>query len=102
VLVAASRDEGFGIPLVEAMALGVPVVASDIPVFREVAGSHARTFALAGGADSLAHALSEHRAHPPELAVLEAARQHALSFTWAAVAGRLWPVLESLAATRRP
>jgi glycosyltransferase involved in cell wall biosynthesis len=37
-LVTASHDEGFGIPLVEAMALGTPVVVSDIPVFREVGG----------------------------------------------------------------
>jgi len=37
-LVSGSRDEGFGLPLVEAMALGTPLVVSDIPVFREVGG----------------------------------------------------------------
>lgn len=30
--------EGFGMPLVEALMLGVPVIASDLPVFREIAG----------------------------------------------------------------
>jgi len=37
-LLATSRREGFGWPLVEAMACGTPVVASDLPVFREVGG----------------------------------------------------------------
>jgi glycosyltransferase involved in cell wall biosynthesis len=37
-LVSASRDEGFGLPLVEAMGVGTPLVVSDIPVFREVGG----------------------------------------------------------------
>lgn len=37
-LIAASEDEGFGLPLIEAAARGVPVLMRDIPVFREVAG----------------------------------------------------------------
>ncbi|QWL32283.1 glycosyltransferase family 4 protein [Rathayibacter toxicus] len=40
-VVGTSRDEGFGIPLVEAMSLGTPIVVSDIPIFREVGGDAA-------------------------------------------------------------
>jgi glycosyltransferase involved in cell wall biosynthesis len=36
--VHASSFEGFGYPLVEAMSFGLPVLCSDIPVFREIAG----------------------------------------------------------------
>jgi glycosyltransferase involved in cell wall biosynthesis len=38
-LLFPSIEEGFGIPLAEALALGVPAIASDIPVFREVGGA---------------------------------------------------------------
>ena len=37
-LLFPSRAEGFGLPLIEAFGLGVPVIASDLPVFRELAG----------------------------------------------------------------
>jgi glycosyltransferase involved in cell wall biosynthesis len=43
-LIAASKGEGFGLPLIEAAQHGVPVLARDIPVFREVAGDHAFYF----------------------------------------------------------
>lgn len=42
-----SRYEGFGLPLIEAMSRGCPIVASDIPSTREVAGEAVLTFALA-------------------------------------------------------
>ncbi len=35
-LVSLSRAEGYGLPLVEAMSVGTPVVATDMPIFREV------------------------------------------------------------------
>ena len=44
VLLAASEGEGYGLPLVEAAALGLPVLARDLPVFREVAGEGAEFF----------------------------------------------------------
>ena len=43
-LVAASEDEGFGLPLIEAAQHKIPIIARGIPVFREVAGEHAFYF----------------------------------------------------------
>jgi glycosyltransferase involved in cell wall biosynthesis len=43
-LIAASEGEGFGLPLIEAARHGIPIIARDIPVFREVAGDHALYF----------------------------------------------------------
>jgi glycosyltransferase involved in cell wall biosynthesis len=44
-LIAASKGEGFGLPLIEAAQRGLPILASDIAVFHEVAGSSASYFA---------------------------------------------------------
>jgi glycosyltransferase involved in cell wall biosynthesis len=43
-LLAASEGEGFGLPLIEAARYGLPILARDLPVFREVAGDHAYYF----------------------------------------------------------
>jgi glycosyltransferase involved in cell wall biosynthesis len=56
LLVLPSRREGFGLPLTEAMAHGLPVVASDVPVLREVGGDAAR-YVPPGDASALAAAI---------------------------------------------
>jgi glycosyltransferase involved in cell wall biosynthesis len=38
IVISTSEREGFGLPVAEALAAGTPVVISDIPIFREVAG----------------------------------------------------------------
>lgn len=43
-VIVASLGEGFGLPLIEAAGHGTPVIARDLPVFREVAGAHAFYF----------------------------------------------------------
>lgn len=43
-LIAASENEGFGLPLVEAQRVGLPIIVRDIPVFREVSGENATFF----------------------------------------------------------
>ncbi|MGK2941665.1 MAG: glycosyltransferase family 4 protein, partial [Immundisolibacter sp.] len=52
-LIAASYGEGFGLPLIEAALHNLPIIARDIPVFREVVGNHAYYFGV-GSPKSLA------------------------------------------------
>jgi glycosyltransferase involved in cell wall biosynthesis len=56
VFVMPSRREGFGMTMLEALAAGLPVVASDLPVLREVGGEVVR-WAAPGDPASLAQAL---------------------------------------------
>jgi glycosyltransferase involved in cell wall biosynthesis len=53
----ASEGEGFGLPLVEAARYGKPILAREIPVYREIAQGHASYFSGAD-AESLADALA--------------------------------------------
>ncbi|HEY0061828.1 MAG TPA: glycosyltransferase [Telluria sp.] len=57
-LLAASEGEGFGLPLIEAAQHGLPLIARDLPVFREVSGEHAFYF-QGDDAASLAASLTE-------------------------------------------
>ena len=64
-----SRHEGFGLPVIEAMSQGTPVVASDIPVLREVAGRAAR-FVAPGAVEQWAEAIQALLADDAERAQL--------------------------------
>jgi glycosyltransferase involved in cell wall biosynthesis len=57
-LIAASFAEGFGLPIVEARHFGKPVIASDIPVFREVTvGAQSARFFAVGSPAALAEGI---------------------------------------------
>ncbi len=86
LLLLPSDREGFGLPVLEAMACGTPVVASSIEALREVGGS-AATYCPAGDADVWAAAvgaLLEERRTRPQL--WEAKRQGVIAratvFSW--------------------
>lgn len=94
-LVTASRDEGFGLPVIEAMSAGTPVVCSELPVFREITDGHAEFFdpdsptQFADGVRRL-----EDPAH--RSAQIAAARKQAGEYTWPRSADRLLALLTSL------
>ncbi|MGQ0802407.1 MAG: glycosyltransferase family 4 protein [Actinomycetota bacterium] len=78
-----SRHEGFGIPVLEAMAQGTPVACSDIAALREVAGDGAR-FVAADDPDAWAAVLDELLHDQDARALLAAAgRRRAGEFSWA-------------------
>ncbi len=57
-LLFISKGEGFGLPLVEAANVGTPIICSDIPVFREIAGNFA-TYVNHQNHDELAEQLNQ-------------------------------------------
>jgi glycosyltransferase involved in cell wall biosynthesis len=95
-LIFPSRYEGFGLPPLQALAAGVPVIASDIPVLREVLGDCA-LFAPPGDVDAFADALRRILADERSLRpMIERGRMRARDFSWAGVAQRVVGVYRSL------
>jgi glycosyltransferase involved in cell wall biosynthesis len=86
-VVYASLYEGFGIPVLEAMACGVPVVTSRGGATEEVAGGHA-TLVDPLDVDSIARGIAEATARGGE---------HARAFTWEESARRTLAVYEEAA-----
>lgn len=82
-LVFPSDDEGFGLPPVEALACGTPVVACDIPVLREVLDGRATLVAVDDLDGLVAAAENAHRPAPPPL-----------DWTWEQAARATWDVYD--------
>ena len=90
VLAAPSRAEGFGLPVLEAMAAGVPVVISDAPALVEVAGG-AATVVPRGDAPALAGALRAVLTEPALAArMVTDGSQRAAEYSWTVTGRRLW------------
>jgi glycosyltransferase involved in cell wall biosynthesis len=85
-LVAASADEGFGLPLIEAAHHGLPVLARDIPVFHEVAAPGTRFFG-GPGSPSLDTTIVEASRYRPNAEDVRGARA---SLSWEESAQMLW------------
>jgi len=98
-LVSLSKAEGYGLPLVEAMSHGTPVIASDIPIFREVGGD---AVSYVDPESPSAFAAAVRALEEPDRWKDRSGRavQRAAEFSWDASAQRLLAAAEEAVALR--
>lgn len=98
-LVTASRDEGYGLPIAEAMALGVPVVISDIPVFHEVAGDGA-TYADQNDPRDFADKIKLLEDEKYKNEIIKKGLIHVEKFSWDKSAATLFELIKKISADK--
>ena len=101
VLAYPSHFEGFGLPVVEAMACGTPVVTTDVPALREVSGGAAVLVPL-GDEAALADAVAAIVEDPAARAAARArGLARAATFSWEGSAEQLWRFARETVAGRK-
>jgi glycosyltransferase involved in cell wall biosynthesis len=95
VTVLTPESEGFGLPVVESLACGTPVVASDIPALREVGGSATR-FCTVGDESSFADRILSLMMHPVEHSAL---LEQAGKFSWSRHAAQMAQIYSKVLAS---
>ena len=93
--------EGFGVPIVEAMSCGVPVIASNVTSLPEVCGGAA--FALPDPADTTAIAQAMLRLEQDEAAAAEASKKglaRAGTYSWTQTVGAFDAAVDALLTTK--
>lgn len=85
-------NEGFGLPMIEAFQRGIPVVASDIPILREVGGEFCSYF-NPNSWESFSDVLMNWQAHPEQYEVCKDRLKTYVPVTWDAVAETIWKAL---------
>jgi phosphatidyl-myo-inositol alpha-mannosyltransferase len=100
----AAGGESFGVVLVEAMAAGLPVVASDIPGYQEVVDDGVEGFLVPAGDPARLAEAALRVLEDPELATRlgEAGRRRAAQFDWEVVAAHLESIYDRLARNEGP
>ena len=94
-----SLDEGFGMPILEAMARGVPVITSNCSAMPEVAGSAALLvdpYRIDNLADALVRLAADEALRED---LIQRGRTRALEFTWESAVGQTWNVYQKLLVT---
>ena len=94
-LVSASKAEGFGLPLLEAMAQGAPVIATNMPIFHEVC-AQAGTYFNSDSPESFVEAV--HKLEDPQYRkeMIERGDIQAVKFTWDDSAAQLLKIITQL------